>query len=62
MSCPDCKSLDYWKHSDRRECKSCGKYYRLGTDGTVGRPCIGDKPMTNAERQRRRRARLKESK
>ncbi len=59
MSCPDCKNLDFIKHADRRQCKTCGKYYRPGTDGTVGRPCIGDRPLTNAEKQRRRRARLK---
>ena len=57
--CPSCGSYDSYKRGGaRRSCKDCGKYYTPGTksQGKIGRPLIGDRPMTPAEKVKRHRA------
>jgi transposase-like protein len=40
------------------KCKSCGKQM-VDADNPPHRPTIGDKPMSNVERQRKHQAKLK---
>jgi len=49
--CPHCGHSKTHKHGDRRfKCPACGKTFRLGKLSDVGRPAIGDRPMTGYER------------
>jgi hypothetical protein len=49
--CPHCNHPKTHKHGDRRfKCPNCGKTFRLGKLSDVGRPAIGDRPMTPYER------------
>lgn len=44
----------------RYRCQLCGKVFTTNPSAEkVGRPCIGDKPLTAAEKKRRYRERLR---
>ena len=62
MKCPRCNSNNYRiggstpKGTIRYRCKDCDKTW---SDRPIGRPTVGDVAMTDAERQRRSRAKRK---
>ena len=59
--CVHCKSNSVKKNGKTKlgyqqyKCKDCGKHFSDNPHG-IGRPLIGDKPMTSTERTRRQRS------
>ncbi|WP_396136635.1 IS1 family transposase [Chamaesiphon sp. VAR_48_metabat_403] len=58
ISCPHCQSIAIRlfgrtsSGTQRYRCNTCGKSF---TFTAVGRPCIGDRPLTNYEKVKRHR-------
>lgn len=65
QQCPRCTSKNYRTNGTTKKgtvrylCKDCHKSW---SDRSIGRPTIGLVPMTNAERQKKHREKLKTEK
>jgi len=59
MNCPHCngntRKNGTYRDRQRWLCKDCGKVSIEPSDRPTGRPTIGDRPMTAAERKQRQR-------
>jgi hypothetical protein len=62
-TCPHCQHSPCHRHSktkagtQRYKCPSCGRVH--SESGLKGRPTVGDRPMTAAQRMQRSRAKKK---